>query len=427
MVLYAGLPELNKGCFMSIKQKARYTVSYNKNSDTLSDKLNQLLDNIVNLIRTNNRSLQITSRITYGSSEMTGAPLYSGNRYLTAGLVGYTYESDVVFLGVAKENIVLSLGFYNGRLVIAMNMDPYVESLYIDNWSVIGANASDSVKSIATGKASRWQSYKENGYVFDHYHISVPYIISNNKIDLDVVYWSTGNSNGYMFYNGNRKSNDVDLVIYKTTVDETPGLGGALYQYGEGRDAIFKTMLTAWSFDENLADNMVDHAYSFSDRAGVVHVAGSASNSPVDINSAYDTREWFALNCYTYDNNIRSQFLFTPMEYIHTLGIINGKIPNTTTNVFPEVANVETAKYGTSELGGYLSSLVTAYNLPYLNDGDVYLRQMRIPGFIKNCIGEIYLMWSPTKTGYKSGDIIEVDGSNYGVITPGAICWACKI
>lgn len=415
---------------MSIKQKARYTVSYNKNSDTLSDKLNQLLDNIVNLIRTNNRSLQITSRITYGSSEMTGAPLYSGERQLDINSVGHTYESDVVFLGVAKENIVLSLGFYNGRLVIAMNMDPYVESLYIDNWSVIGANASNAVKSIATGKASRWQgifSSYSDVYKYDHYHIAIPYIISNNKIDLDVVYWSTVNSNGYMFYNGNRKSNDVDLVIYKTTVDETPGLGGALYQYGEGRDTNFKTLLTAWSFDENLADNMVDHAYS---NTTSVTTNKSKPNSTVNINSAYDTREWFALNGGTfnsYSKYITDQFTYTPMEYIHTLGIINGKIPDTTTNVFPEVANVETAKYGTSELGGYLSSLVTAYNLPYLNDGDVYLRQVRIPGFIKNCIGEIYLMWSPTKTGYKSGDIIEVDGSNYGVITPGAICWACKI
>lgn len=408
---------------MSIKRKVRYTVSYNKNSDTLSDKLNQLLDNIVNLIRTNNRSLQITSRIAYGSSEMTGAPLYSGDSNLDIG-GGHTYESDVVFLGVAKENIVLSLGFYNGRLVIAMNMDPYVESLYIDNWSVIGASeASGAVKSIATGKASRWQT---NGYDYDHYHISVPYIISNNKIDLDVVYWSTGNSNGYMFYNGNRKSNDVDLVIYKTTVDETPGLGGALYQYGEGRNANFKTMLTAWSFDENLSDNMVDHAYSYVPNYGL-NVTKSVSNSSVDINSAYDTREWFAISNKQSVTYSSYQFTYAPMEYIHTLGIINGKIPNTTTNVFPEVANVETAKYGTSELGGYLSSLVTAYNLPYLNDGDVYLRQMRIPGFIKNCIGEIYLMWSPTKTGYKSGDIIEVDGSNYGVITPGAICWACKI
>ena len=60
----------------AVKQKVKYSVDYDSSTDTLSEKLNILLNDIITLIRTNNPEILELSRITYGSDEMTGAPLY---------------------------------------------------------------------------------------------------------------------------------------------------------------------------------------------------------------------------------------------------------------------------------------------------------------------------------------------------------------
>ena len=68
---------------MTVKQKETYSVSYDSSNDVLSEKLNILLDNIINLIRSHNPSLLELTRIEYNSEEMTNAPLYNGNTNLT--------------------------------------------------------------------------------------------------------------------------------------------------------------------------------------------------------------------------------------------------------------------------------------------------------------------------------------------------------
>ena len=62
----------------AVKQKVKYSVDYDSSTDALSEKLNILLNDIITLIRTNNPEILELSRITYGSGEMTGAPLYDG-------------------------------------------------------------------------------------------------------------------------------------------------------------------------------------------------------------------------------------------------------------------------------------------------------------------------------------------------------------
>ena len=69
-----------------------------------------------------------------------------------------------------------------------------------------------------------------------------------------------------------------------------------------------------------------------------------------------------------------------------------------------------------------------AYSLPYLEDeNEVYLRQVRVPGFIDNCYGELYMMWTPSIQSYKSGDIVEIDNDKYAVINEGVVCWVAKV
>ena len=142
----------------AVKQKVKYSVDYDSSTDTLSEKLNILLNDIITLIRTNNPEILELSRITYGSSEMTGAPLYDGQNTTifnngTYVQNGGRYQSDLVFLGLSKNNLVLSIGFIDNKLVLAMNIDPSIESIYVNNWNSIKPDNNYVLPMFAIGMA----------------------------------------------------------------------------------------------------------------------------------------------------------------------------------------------------------------------------------------------------------------------------------
>lgn len=405
---------------MTVKTKIKYAVAYNSSTDVLSTKLNVLLNNIVTLITTNNPALSELTRITYGSSSMTAAPLYDNTAYVDYGNSNKVFQSDVVFLGTNADNIVLSICFYAGRLVIAMNMDPSVEALYMDIWDDIKYD-SNVQRTFAVAKACRFVTSTERG--INHYNVNLPYVISNNTIEISVVYWTGTYSSGYMFYNGNRISNGVDLVIYKTTEDQqgTAGLGAALYRYSSADNSYNnyeQPCLLAWSFNESLKDNIItDHKLTNS--------VDTVTSSTVFANGKRDPREWFK-TCGSTSSDLNN-FRYTNMADYHTLGYCDGKRDGNYQYIktMPVISNVDTSDYNNST---FISPLVTAYNLPFLDDDTKgYFRKMHIPGFNKYCSGEIYLMWSPTASGYTSGDIVTCDNKQFAVISNGAVCWAARI
>ena len=413
----------------AIKQKVKYTVAYDSTNDTLSEKLNVLLGNIITLIRTNNDDLLELTRITYGSEQMTGAPLLENTVNVDSTR---KFESDVVFLGTSKNNLVLSLCFYNGRLVIAMNADPYVESLYMSIWNNI--KPTSAINSCITAKACRWTN---TGNEYNRYNINIPYIINNNIIELSVVYWTGNYSSGYMFYNGNRATNGVDLVIYKTVEDDsnTAGLGGALYMYSNATNSYHnfgQSQLLSWSFEENLTNNMIkDHMLCFrtTSQSDPYYNASTTpyydSDYTVQSNAKHDLREWF-YTTNTWGGSSTFSYHFyqgTKMADMHTLGNLDGKCSDTST-VMPNFDTVEAS--GSDSL--HISALCSAYNLPYLEgDTQAYFRRMHVPGFNKYCKGEIYLMWTPSLTSYKSGDIVSCDGKKFAVINQGVVCWVARV
>ena len=407
---------------MTVKQKVTYTVEYDSSTDTLSDKLNLLLDNIINLILRNNSELTELTRIDYGSDEMTGAPLYD--------ITGITkhYQSDVVFLGTDTDNIVLSLCFFNGRLTIAMNMDPSVEQMYVDRWAEYktGHTANNTPPYCIT-RAAKWfddERNASNAYK-QCYNVNLPYVVANGIIKLDVVYWNGDYSNAYMFYNSNGVTNGVDLVFYKTVENSsgTQGLGCALWRYSSADTSTCRAMpatILAWSFDENLSNNMADKLY-FDGTDANTTLGLSYSSNPSITNSAYEIRQWFKTTTDKHgfqDGN--------GMAYIHTIGGSLGirQTSNDNTNVLPEIETVTTTIPNNDS---FVSPLLTAYNIPYVQNDDCYLRKLRIPGFNKYCKGELYLFYSPNTSKYTSGDIINVDNKQFGIITEGIVCYAVRI
>ena len=118
---------------MAIKKKVTYSVSYTAGTDTLTTKLNSLLQDIVTLILSQNTGLQILDTITVGSARWTGAPLYDtyNSKLLAAQYKNRHYESDVVFIGTDEDNVCISLGFFDGCLVVAMNMSIRSQRKYI--------------------------------------------------------------------------------------------------------------------------------------------------------------------------------------------------------------------------------------------------------------------------------------------------------
>jgi hypothetical protein len=416
---------------MAIKKKVTYSVSYVAGTDTLTTKLNSLLQDIVTLILSQNTGLQILDTITVGSARWTGAPLYDtyNSKLYAAQYQNRHYESDVVFIGTNEDNVCLSLGFFDGCLVVAMNMTPKVEAEYAADWtSVYGLNASTYLPLYATGKQSRWWTRNANaGKYF------LPYRIINNTISMSVLYWNTEYSRGYSFINGAGESDWTDLVIFPT--DEgggQTGLGAAIWDWGTIADYHNQTRpgITVFSFAENLSDNKPDSLSTSSSLSGHIQ-----PNSPALLNSNADWRCWGnaannSASGIDYYKEFQALHFYggsdggTEGDYGYKVNMLN-LINKANAAISPDnkkrpIPDDDKSKY-------FASALIMPYNLPYLQPGQAYIRKMRIPGWNPDCKGEIYLLWSPVTSAYQSGDIVEVGSKSYAIITEGAVCWAARV
>lgn len=433
----------------SIKQKVKYTAPYTgtissteQNADLVTA-CNTILNSLVTLITTNNPQLSVLTRITYGTEQMTGAPLYDKSSLLGQSLA---FQSDVAFIGTNKNNIVLSLCVYGGRLVVSMNIDPSVEQMYIDNWENLRARA-DVVPVFACGKAARY--INTNNY--NAYNINLPLVITNDTIELSVVYWTGTYSSGYAFYNGNRVTNDVDLVFYKTIEDtnNTAGIGCALWRYSGASSSLctaYPAQILAWSFNENLSNNLIkDHILSYRNKNDSYSSTSTniyASNTTVLSNGKRDFREWFATSSYYNNNSATSSNWVTQANFLetgychqfnalfHTLGNTVGNIDNPNimaSSTMPMPAYLDIASRNPTS-DAFISPVLNAYNLPVLdNSTEAYFRKVHIPGYNVHCKGELYLMYSPSPVKFLSGDIIETNDKHFAVINEGIVCWTVRV
>ena len=419
---------------MAIKKKVTYSVSYTAGTDTLTEKLNSLLQDIVTLILSQNTGLQILDTITVGSARWTGAPLYDtyNSKLLAAQYQNRHYESDVVFIGTNEDNVCLSIGFFDGCLVVAMNMTPKVEAEYVAIWnSTYGINPSTYIPLYATGKQSRWWT-RDNGNAGKYF---LPYRIVNNTISMSVLYWNTEYSRGYSFINGAGESDGTDLVIFPTDEGSNQtGIGAAIWDWGTIAGAYnYKTRpgITVFSFAENLSDNKPDN---ISITASAFANEANAESRPI-LNALTDWRCWRnAAN-----NHANGIDLHKCFQAFHFFSGSNGSTTSAygyPANMLNMIYKVDTAVSADNKKrpvpdsdanGYYESALMMPYNLPHLNPGQAYIRKMRIPGWNPDCKGEIYLLWAPVLTAYQSGDIVGVGSKSYAIITEGAVCWAARV
>lgn len=399
---------------MAIKKKVTYSVSYVAGTDTLTTKLNSLLDDIVSLIVGHTSGLTVLDRITVGSTRFTGAPLYDT---YDAGLYAAWYqnrhyESDVIFVGTSANNVCLSFGFFDGNLVVAMNMTPAVEKLHTDVWdSKYGA--SGWLPFYAIGRMSRW--FADLQAMGGNY--AIPYSVVDNTISLGIIYWDSEYSRGYTFCTGGGQSDGVDLVIFQTDEGSgQTGIGAAIWAYGQinsYRNGLGPTIFT-FSFAENLSDNMAD-ALHF----GYYYPPLPTADKMQMLNSRYDWRLWGS-QYQDYDGQRQRPFVA-----FHSLCGSSGRMGGYT--AYLEEMNRVNLTWDCVSPDNFLSALCLPYNLPHLTPGQAYVRKMRIPGWNPECKGEIYLFWSPVTSAYQSGDILEIGNKQYAIITPGAVCWAARV
>lgn len=420
---------------MAIKKKVTYSVSYVAGTDTLTTQLNSLLQDIVTLILSQNTGLTVLDTITVDSDRFTGAPLYDtrpSNLY-SSDYNGRHYESDVIFIGTNEDNVCLSVGFFDGCLVVAMNMTPKVEAEYVADWtSVYGLNASTYLPFYATGKQSRW--FKNSSGNAARY--SIPYRIVNNAISISVLYWNTEYSRGYSFINGAGESDGTDLVIFATDEGSSQsGLGAAIWTWGRTNasgstyyTSQRRAQITAFSFSENLSD---------SKSSGIPTAQSNVAPPEADqqlVNTRYDIRIWGSAN----NNNAQGSYYWPNYQAWHTLCGTDGDtqaygmMPNSPqlwyrVNDATGMGSGQSSTGVTPAGGAGASPLMLGYNLPHLSAGQAYIRKMRIPGWNPNCKGEIYLLWAPVLTAYQSGDIVEVGSKTYAIITEGAVAWAARV
>ena len=409
---------------MAIKKKVTYSVSYTAGTDTLSTKLNSILSDIVGLILSHNSGLSILDTITYGSERMTGAPLYNtrpSNLY-SDDYNNRFYESDLIFIGTNEDNVCLSLGFFDGELVIAMNMTPKVEKSITDVWS--SRYGMSTLAFYATGKASRY--FKRN---YNYANYAIPYRIVNNTISLSVIYWTGDYSSGYSITNTSGETDGINLVIFQTNEgNNTTGIGGAIqtWSFIDTYHSYNKGKILTWSFSENLIDNPPSVLNITS--GGMTTISTSEA---LIVNGQFDWRAWFnTTNNATYS-------VYNPMfAHYHSLGASTGNCGQGEPDSMPIVYQVNEGYYPpvttqhpqtTNKNGAFVSIAMSAYNLPHLESGQAYVRKMRIPGWNPNCKGEIYLLWTPSLSAYQSGDIVEIGNKQYAIITEGVVCWAARV
>ena len=421
---------------MAIKKKVTYSVSYTAGTDTLTEKLNSLLQDIVTLILSQNTGLQTLDTITVGSARWTGAPLYDtrpSNLY-SADYNDRHYESDVIFIGTNEDNVCLSFGFFDGCLVAAMNMSPKVEAEYVADWTTVyGLNATTYLPFYATGKQSRW--FKNAQGNAGRY--CIPYRIVNSTISISVIYWNTEYSRGYSFINGAGESDGTDLVIFATDEGSgQSGLGAAIWTWGRTSvsgtyyyNAQRRAQIIAFSFAENLSDNKP---------SGIPTAQANVRPAEADqqlINAKFDIRVWGSAN----NNTAQGSTYWANYQAWHSLSGTDGDIeaygamlpsPDLWYRVNDATVMASTGQGSTDVIptgGAGCSPLLLGYNLPHLSAGQAYIRKMRIPGWNPACKGEIYLLWAPVLTAYQSGDIVEVGSKSYAIITEGAVAWAARV
>ena len=303
-----------------------------------------------------------------------------------------------------------------------MNIDPSIESIYVNNWDSIKPN-NYLLPMFAVGMASRY-SKPSDGENQNEYNLFFPFIISNNKIEITVVYWTGNNSSGYMFYNIQRLTNEVDLVyniqrltnevdlvFYKSSVNGNNSLCCALYRFSKDYNnymAVQPQLLT-FSFDENVSENLVldkTLPYGQIDNNGTRDaetIVIAQPNSNLDANSKYNLRYWFAQPYYYTDHYgypfsaVLGKNCCLFMSKLHTLGNLDGRMVSSNTISMPNYDNVKTFRHPNVNADQLVSPMCSAYSLPYLeNENEVYLRQVRVPGFIDSCYGELYMMWTPS-------------------------------
>ena len=423
---------------MAIKKKVTFSVSYTAGTDTLTTKLNSLLQDIVTLILSQNTGLQPLDTITVGSARWTGAPLYDtyNSKLYAAAYQNRHYESDVIFIGTDEDNVCLSLGFFDGCLVAAMNMTPKVEAEYVADWTTVyGINANTYLPFYATGKQSRW--FKDNQSNAGRY--CIPYRVINNAISMSVIYWNTEYSRGYSFVNGSGESDGTDLVIFPTDEGSgQTGIGAAIWTWGRANvsgTTYYNTQrrgqITAFSFSENLSDNKPASLRTSQNAPE----AAPAESIQQQINAYTDLRNWGNAG----NNALHGTYQLSTYQGWHSLCGATGAMQNY--NVLPVVPGlwyrVNDAYDGNIDQNGVapaasalayaVSPLMLGYNLPHLSAGQAYIRKMRIPGWNPECKGEIYLLWAPVLTAYQSGDIVEVGSKSYAIITEGAVAWAARV
>ena len=306
---------------MAIKKKVTYSVSYVAGTDTLTTKLNSLLQDIVTLILSQNTGLTVLDTITVGSARWTGAPLYDtrpSNLY-SNDYNNRHYESDVIFIGTNEDNLCLSLGFFDGQLVVAMNMTPKVEKMHTDVWAS-EYGITNQLAFYATGKMSRW--FADANAMMGNY--AIPYVIANNTILMSVLYWNTEYSKGYSFINGSGQSDGVDLVIFNTDEgNNQSGLGAAIWCYGayNGYHNAVNSEMTVFSFAENLSENRAQTLQSIANPNASYSPTLPTESIQQQLNCRVDVRAWMNTN-----NSGASSYKIRFFVCMHTLGVLHGNV-----------------------------------------------------------------------------------------------------
>lgn len=396
---------------MSLISRYRLSVT----ADT--DGFNSLVASVVEEI-CRNTGLRVIDKISYGSDEFNGFPIYNKKpdfANYAALFADDIHQSDVYILGFNQNNYCLVVNIFNGYLLCSLGCsldycNRYSE-LALTKYPTIGNLAPLSVVTrTLTGVAIQEQGGRYSFQVALNKN-------SNEIIDLIMASYKGSNSQGFKFISNGVES---EWLLFTRDEEDNKYCVFNLNQFeGFSNCQVYGTNTSLWEGYKNCS-----LVIRFNDEIPLY------SEMIVDRYVRWEAYDYRNLNSTISENSYTYKHIWLRLP-IDSYGFVE----------FYQMARTNTLNFKTafdtqlqpnnSHLLSSLSVMTSinptncVHNLPKLQEGQVYLRKMFAPDSNKKI--NYYLWYSPVAETPAKNSFYEIGNDVYLLSTPGCIGYAIKV
>lgn len=388
-----------------------------------TDGFNSLVASVVNKI-CENTGLQVIDKISHGSEEFDGFPIY--NKIPSFGESSYIFhddahQSDVYILGLNANNYCLVINVHNGYLLFSLGCSKSYDNRYVE---LLTSEYPTYVKFSPLGCVTRTDVGLNAVDKYGRYNLHIPLKKNSNEIiNLVIASYKGSNSQGFKFITD---GNESEWVLFSRDEDDNRYVVFDLNQMNLfsncqvfGSDTRRNLNYQQKSLVIRLNDEIPLYKEMIINNDVYSSIVKN-QNTQVENNAYYILDYWFS----HYERS------FNSLDY--AAYAMHKQMARTNTINYGQKYNLgnETSA-DKSFIFDSLSTLNSCcptnciYNLPKLQEGQVYLRKMFAPNSNKKF--NYYLWYSPVTATPAPNSFYEIAGDVYLLSSPGCIGYAIKV